>query len=333
MQRILMFFLFGVPGLVFTQAPILNSSVNPPLGSVYPFRVLQSVLDMGDGGENLIWDFSALSEGIEAQISISDPASDADAGDFPGCTHVVSGAGPKTYYRIQTNGWEVLGIGQAGVTVYCLNGLREFALPRTYNQQGNDFFTCNFNQFGVFFNRTGLVSSRYDGYGTLILPNGSVSGVVRMRILETSNDAATVAGLPISNQNQNLTYYYFKPGLPYPIMIYNVNSGTLNPVEVTTLRYAVLPDMGFDGDGSIEFHIALPSLPVRDGALSIVFSEPDDRGILLDILDISGRSCVYPVRTFSASLSLPVAHLSAGVYILRVERRGRIDFLRFSIHS
>ena len=57
---------------------------------------------------------------------------------------------------------------------------------------------------------TGSLTTIYDGYGTLILPDGtSVSNVRRMKLDQVVDDVIVVMGLTITSQVASTTYHFF----------------------------------------------------------------------------------------------------------------------------
>jgi hypothetical protein len=61
--------------------------------------------------------------------------------------------------------------------------------PFTYSGSFNDNFAASFTS-GITFNRSGTINGTADGYGTLILPWGTVNNVLRIHITETYQDVS-----------------------------------------------------------------------------------------------------------------------------------------------
>jgi hypothetical protein len=321
--------LFSSTCALLSAQPTLNSTVTPSPGAVFPFRVVNETLDLSTTGTGQTWDFSALEPGTETNVEITAASLDPDAVDFPEATHVVTGLGPKTFYRMNSNGWEVLGFGQLGVNVVCNNSIREFPFPMNYNQQSIDLLSCNFNQLGVTFNRTGAVTSRYDGTGTLILPQSTVTDVIRVRVQELSNDAANVQGFPISNQNINTTWYFFKPNVPFALMVYSELQGTLNPTQVNTVRYNSQTDLSvYEQAAGNNVWLVQPG---SDRIARIIGDIPGNSEFRLRLLDYSGRMLhATSGESEHGLISVPVSELPSGIYILELNLNGNVQSFKLA---
>jgi len=297
---------------------VLNSTITPTPGSIFPFRVLNESLDLSTTGTGQTWDFSQLGTGTETDVEILAASSDPEAVDFPQATHVVTGLGPKTFYRMNANGWEILGFGQFGANVVCSNGLLEFPFPMNFNQQSIDLLNCSFNQFGITYNRTGAVTSRYDATGTLILPQTTISDVIRVRVQELSNDAASFQGIPISNQNLNTTWYFFKPGVPFALLVYSELQGTLNPTQVNTIRYNSQSDLSVaESNAGAGYWLIQPG---ATGVARVMGAMEDQTPITYRLLDQLGRVVrTEPLETVNRAFDIPLTGLAHGVYILNVQ--------------
>lgn len=308
--------------------PVLNSAITPFPGTSIPFTTLNQALDMSNAGANVTWDFSGFSGGQAATADIVSAASDPDASAFPGATHVVSGLGPKRIYTMDATGWYILGIAQTGFTVSCDNSIREIKLPQNFESSSVDALNCGFSFQGLNFERTGFAENSYDAWGTLILPNGTLTNVIRVKTHELTTDLASFQGLPITNQNDNYTYSFFAPGKTFPVMIYSETNSSQIPTPVTTVQYNSTPNISVE-ETEVKNALRLLENPVSQGQLSLFLpvSLPIQQ---LRVLDLCGRIVEgLDVPESSGFVTLALSPAPHGVYILEVQTAFGPVHLRF----
>jgi hypothetical protein len=314
MKQSLLIFLF-CSGL--SAQPSLTTAITPFPGTSIPFTTLNQSLDMTSVGANLTWDFSNFSGGQAATAEIVSAASDPDASAFPGATHVVSGLGPKRIYTMDATGWYILGIAQTGFTVVCTNSIREIKIPQTFESSSVDALNCGFSFQGLDFNRTGFAENSYDAWGTLILPNGTLTNVIRVKTHELTTDLASFQGLPITNQNDNYTYSFFAPGKTFPVLTYTETNSSQIPQPVTTVQYNSTPNISVE-ESEVKSAIRLLENPVSNGQISL-FLPPSLPIQHVHVLDICGRTVeVLDVPETSGFVTLSLASAPHGIYLLEV---------------
>lgn len=316
-----------LPATLLAQ-PVLSTGITPAPGTVIPFVTLTQSIDMSISGEGVTWDFSSLSGGQSADAEIVDPSTDSDASAFPNATHVLRGLGPKKFYLMDGTGWYVLGIGMSGFTLECTNSLREVKIPMQYGSSSVDQINCSFSFQGLDFNRTGFVETSYDGWGTIILPNGSLENVIRIKFQELSTDLASFQGFPVSNQNDNVTYYFFAPGKAFPVFIYNETNASTFPISVTTVQYNSTPNIGIDAQPEASL---LLNNPVTNGVLKL--NLPGSLPVAQwKITDLTGRTLQESATALSpGTLELPLELRESGIYFLHLYGPAGNQTLRFLI--
>ncbi len=306
--------------------PSLTTAITPFPGTSIPFQTLNQSLDMSTAGANVTWDFSSFSGGQAATADIVSAASDPDASAFPGATHVVSGLGPKRFYTMDATGWYILGIAQTGFTVTCSNSIREIKIPQTFESSSVDALNCGFSFQGLSFDRTGFAETSYDAWGTLILPNGTLSNVIRVKTHELTTDLASFQGFPISNQNDNYTYSFFAPGKTFPVLIYTETNSSQVPQTVTTVQYNSTPNISVE-ESDLKEAVRLLENPVVGAQLSLFL--PDNLLMQhIHVLDLCGRVVeVLSIPDQTGFVTLPLSPAPSGLYLLEVQTKwGPVHF-------
>lgn len=167
---------------VFAPPVISNSSNLQAVGSSNP-SVFVSISDIGTGGANQTWDYSSASTTNVPNLSVVDLASTPFAGSFPTSNWTFEIGTYYSYFQSSTSelnnlAFNITSVGGNGD--YSMNPRKILEFPFNYN----DAFTDVYSENGSSKN----LSVSYEGYGTLMMPNGfTYSNVVRVLEDETSN--------------------------------------------------------------------------------------------------------------------------------------------------
>jgi len=194
-MRILSIFLLLLSGIVssFGQ-PTLTRSIIPLIGEKYTSTDCDTNgVQPGAKGENITWNFANLkkltSEGSTETLEIVAPSSGVNSELFPGANYAYASTNDLaenaySYYKSSSTKIERLGTGFTGG----FEKLKDFELvakfPFTYQDEFSDTFSGELNttldgeSFSL--NRGATIEVMSDGYGTLVLPQGTFSNVLRL---------------------------------------------------------------------------------------------------------------------------------------------------------
>lgn len=261
MRSLLLIFLLGQPFLWAQSDLTLNDIYQ--IGDEATYLVVDATgLDPGPAGLNVTWDYSNLPR-IPAEDHTTRYAAASEApnpGLFPDANMIaIDDAGETDAYSFFFSGngifsLEGLDIPDLGVVTYSDKTVTNF--PLVYNQtQTDDFvgmYTANVNGIQVTTNRTGSLTTFYDGFGTLILPNGtSVSNVRRIRFDQTVRDEVTVSGTTIVTEVVTETYNFFAEGDTRHIFHLTYGTSTVTPpgISVDSVQASYIEVNGNGGGG------------------------------------------------------------------------------------
>ncbi len=214
------FFLLMLLGGLSAQPVLTTAGQTPAIGETYVVQYAEvQIFDPGPTGPNQTWDFSDLTlPFFEIQFSILAPEDGVSSADFPDADFVwlLDEFEAYNYYQVTDTGLDLIG-GASGVPDDILfreiftdseDGLQ---LPATYldNYTYYSAFTSFFFGTSSMNERNGAVD--LDGYGTIILPDGTTyENVLRMKIV------AQTTLVPI----QETQYAWILPGQFVPVMVY-----------------------------------------------------------------------------------------------------------------
>jgi hypothetical protein len=182
-------------------------------GMSFTFHRSNDLFPPGPAVADQTWDFSGLSILATWERTSLAPASAPNAASFPGATVATSADDNATifdFFSISSSGWELRGrASEMGVITLFDQPKRVYALPLSYNTSWTGSFTSS---TGIIVD--GTPSGEADGHGTLVMPYGPVTNVLRERTEENStNTIPDYATAEISIT----TYHFIKPGVHWPI--------------------------------------------------------------------------------------------------------------------
>lgn len=168
--------------------PVIQYANIDLIGNTYPVHVVTDpgTSDPNIDGANVTWDFSSATLALnQGTITFVDPAGTPYAASYPtsNLAQVVT-AGPNTYYTyfaLSSSQLDMLAedVGSADPSIYT-DPKTPLIFPFAYPNYFIDYYTENGTDYSV--------SRAYMGYGTLILPTGTYTNVVKMASTSGSID-------------------------------------------------------------------------------------------------------------------------------------------------
>lgn len=201
--------------LIGTAQPVLDYSTNGTLpGDAFVYQAGPWV-DPGTAGADQTWDLTGLSTDSIINILFVDPATTPDGASFPSATIAASESGGYTYSEFNATGGYFHGLALTGFTpaVYS-DPMQQVVFPATLGTAWTDDFGGTFDILGTTVTRTGTITAEADAYGTLQLPWGTLTDVLRVSGTEAYTDDYGLGTLTYENNY----YDYLQAGTRYPIV-------------------------------------------------------------------------------------------------------------------
>ncbi|MCC7030394.1 MAG: T9SS type A sorting domain-containing protein [Chitinophagaceae bacterium] len=207
--------------------PVLTTTSQ--IGYVAPIAVVSAatlpMVPIATTGANASWDASGLVKDAATPIinyTVSAPAGTTYAADYTNANwHFTDPALlailGNTYYNLSADSFVLWGAHVTGSAYEIYdNPEMDLAFPFAYNQIVNNTYSkTNYTAAGgISSYQTGNVTLTYDGYGTLILPNGTYNNVVRIKKVRTNDLGPTLTSYYWYNSvnGANLLMYEEKAG-------------------------------------------------------------------------------------------------------------------------
>jgi hypothetical protein len=166
--------------------PEITQSNLPLVGDHVVIGICSDAVNPGNPGAMQTWDMSYLTETEEQFFTYIDPAEGLRSDSFPAANLcAVSWLNDYSYYNTGTSSLSVEGhvvtLEPSDTSVFVYNNNEQIlGLPYTFNDGFTDTFdgSIYLSNLGTF-SFDGTLDFEADGYGTLILPNGTYQNVVR----------------------------------------------------------------------------------------------------------------------------------------------------------
>jgi hypothetical protein len=305
MKKLLLLIFIVSPMYIMAQPTINANGVHFMPGDI-GFNTNATQFEVPEPGANVTWDYSDfVSLGIFSSSNENYNGIDFPTANFRSYNDVAS-----TYYQQTGSGIYVVGfqVTQPGNTIVFdySNAETRLPLPFSYQSSVSDVFNCSFVS-GVPFEREGSSTFTGHGYGTVILPTGTVTDVLCVKwVQEYADDSGLGFALSYSREG----YAFYKNGFHYPILNLDafdsglltytnswIDSESLNVIENSTVG---------------ETFIMFPN-----PAGSVLNLKVFDNQSTVNIFDVNGRN-VYAAQSNLLTETIDLSSFDSGIYFVNV---------------
>ncbi|MEM7372591.1 MAG: T9SS type A sorting domain-containing protein [Bacteroidota bacterium] len=341
--KVLFFPFFLIIGLtVSAQSVLTSANSNPTIGEQFVFDAYEASQFMsGDSGANIVWTLFANATPIGTVSSEAvDPATLPQQVNYPGAEIGFKDAsGTEHFYFANQDSFAFMG-GKDGAANqnadFTANPWTYLRFPLTYGDTIHDTFSgTTQSSNGTVGERTGIVETVVDGYGDLVLPSGTISGVLRVKTSATYED--TLMGLQIANYEET-RYIWYAPGKHQPVVamtrIQPYLFGTPSPEIVTVFSTKDSIAMSLTEPQALNRWTAYPN-PAKD-RVSIDFDLEEGGEVQIVLMNAMGqkvheeRPQLFGLGSHTQEMHVP--GLPAGSYFLQLHLHERVATKRIMIH-
>ncbi len=276
----------------------------------------------GPAGANQTWDFSTLITGTVVTKNYMTAASTGYSTFFSNANLAADhGQGIFVFYWVNNNSLEFVGIyfADASFARPYQNPVKVMTYPCSFNTTWTDNFSSNYTFSGTAVMRTGTITGAADGFGTVVMPYGPVTNVLRVRVEETYTDVHNYG----YSVNSSTTHHFYKPGItsgPILSILEDTMNQNSNPQTHRSSLWRTTAPAGILERNADAIGIDLFPNPATD-QLSIVFGSVGG-STRLELLDATGR--LVRSEHFAAMpmginrVDLDVNEIPAGTYVVRI---------------
>ena len=285
----------------------------------YTTSVPAEFVPPGDAGAEVLYGYWMVPTTGNYDRFLDDPSVTPTSASFSGVTVLSTNGGQDTsFYKVDANGIELLGIRGSleGVVPYT-DGALELKFPCTFGTTWTDVFSTTYTVSSIPVNRAGTITGVADGYGTIQLPAQVLEDVLRVKVRKVQVDQSVL----INAYRTFDTYYFFQPGIRYPVMKASQDTvilGAGSPAVTYTAEWLYGPGQVGIQDVDASQVVFTPYPNPTNGALDLRLGDAEVRSI--EVFDAAG----HVVRTRSlragdaSNGAMDLNGLAAGIYQVRV---------------
>ena len=305
----------------------------------------------GSGGAvDVVWDYTGLAPTGSVDFWFVDPATTAEAANFPTSTVAMENSlalGGYEYFENDANSinrWGYTAVGAGASSLYYNSSFARYTFPITPGVIQSQTYTGTMTSLGAGEDSVTIANGNYqatpDAYGTLSLPPLVFGGqpevfdsVIRVHVVEQFQIIAWLFGTPAITINVADDYYfYFDEETQEPILIYGVTTDDAGGAPQTVLRYqsnAPGTSTGGGGSGASINELAEATIGIYPNPTENTFTVATDSAIDgLVITDMNGRV----VKTFEGGQNnFDVSDLTEGVYFVKVTQNATVKTTRLVV--
>ena len=243
----------AINGFVIAQPVLTEANTAPVIGEIFTMSQIPWDGLAPGAGANQTWDFSALSPTSTYTFDLVDPSTCPSPGSFPTATVTNNAASGSQYefLMVSSTAIERVGFYAGGYDIPYSDPEKQMSFPFTYLDSYVDPFGGDFTT-SVTMTRAGDVTVTADAYGTLMLPNSTITNVLRVKYVQDYGD--TYMGSELYHYNTEI-YMFYKPGVHIPVLTlvhfeqggteteygYFQDDATLETEAITTGEISVYP--------------------------------------------------------------------------------------------
>ena len=311
MKRFLLIIGIAALSTVHAQPSLTGSSINPVVGDVYVMENTNYV-NPGNPGANQTWDLTAAVISSASSWNVVTPSSTPYAASFPGSNIAMSdGNGNYVYYNTSASAWQNIGTHvTTPATLYYADPEDLLRYPFTYNDSYSDTWNTTFTSAGFPFYRTGVTTITADGYGTLMLPTGNITDVLRIHVVQDYQDSSQFGIYTYDNDQ----YIWYVNGIRQVVAGMYTFTTSLSGTSQSGMIYSgavdIIETAGLNAKVSV--------FPVPAADVVNVYAQDATVNSMRIVSAIGQEIKTFPDIKFS-SRQFNVADLAPGIYFVKID--------------
>lgn len=322
MKKTLLSFAAVVCSIAAFAQPTLTAATNTPVaGDIFNGRICDTTgVHPGAAGMGVTWNFSTLHATSQDTLTYMACSSTPHCDSFATSNLASFDNSNYQYYYNTASLMSVIGQVDAAATnyVHLTNSLDQMFYPCTYLSAHVDTGSAHFTTSGTDVAIRIVDSFKADGYGTLTLPTGTRTNVLRVHMITYTTDTFTVFGFPVISNDRTETYLWFDTGYHSPVLMLGLDTVGGVALHVSSAKFythgAVLGTNTLATDNS---KMEVFPNPASEN-ITVKFSAATSGNLSVILTDMVGREVATASQITNNSATIPVSGLSSGLYVVQV---------------
>lgn len=311
--------------------PSLNATnTNMVIGDQFKL-VPGTWISEGSSGANQTWNFSSVTTTVSSAANYTvQVVSAGNATVFPNANiQLIAGAGSGTsFLKTSATALQNYGTMTGTVQIKYSDPEDQMRYPFTMGGSYTDTHAATFVNGGYNYYRKGTTTMTADAYGTLQLPGGTYSNVLRIHMIQDYSDSTNFGGaMPYVIDYYNDQYLWYLPNNHMPIFstyAIAVNGGT--PTKGSTTLQSVVSGVA-ERETGIQSMNLYPN-PANTGFINLDLNLSKNISYTLMITDNIGREVMRTELTDALEgynfQSVDISGLESGLYQVSVKSEGQV---------
>jgi hypothetical protein len=326
MNKTILLCLFLASAFASLAQPTLTKATNSPVAGdiFYGYAVDTASLDSGASGASITWDMSSLVKIDSDTTFFLTCAATPYCDSFPGADIVMRTDSDYMYGISGADGIQMIGAHSDTNYIHFTDPRRMTAYPFTYGSTYKDTSGIVFSVMGFNIFYDTYITAVADAWGTLKLPTGVFTNVLRVKTTTIQRDSANFMGTPQVNKSETKSYSWFAAGIHTPLATLDYDTSGSGTWYLSDAKYyKATPPPPTTGIGDMATGSGINVYPnPANGAVNIQFGENRER-TTVSVLDIAGREVMNTVCEHTNHVTLPLAEIPSGTYLLRITADGK----------
>lgn len=212
------------------QPTLTSTNTNGVIGDQFNFQS-GSWINQGGSGASQTWNFLAVTASTAAvSVSSISAVTSGNAINFPNANQQLNTGANAGMGKVSSTAYQNYGTVAGTVNIVYSDPEDQMRYPFSMGSSYSDPFYATFSNAGSNYVRKGTTSLNADAYGTLQLPGGTYSNVLRIHLTQIYSDSTNFGGtFPYVIAYNNDMYMWYLPNNHQPIFstyAIAVNGGT-----------------------------------------------------------------------------------------------------------
>ncbi len=313
---------FAIIACGFAQPTITGATINPVAGD--GFRIIgcdTAGVSKGPAGAGVTWDFSGLETAYTDTISFVACSATPYCDSFPGATLAATLDGTYfDYFVTDTSKFAALGSCDGSYTDRFTDPYAISMYPMT---MGTILVDTAVQAIDTSLFIWGIDSFIADGFGTLKLPSGTYTNVLRVHVIYYEKDSVPDAVSPEVTYYRYETYNWYLPGFHFVLLTLDYDtsgSGTPYLYDAWYAHYP-LPSTNTKGTTAAAPALHIYPEPATD-MVHVQLSSKVNETATITVTDVTGRVVGdvinVPLVAGTNTINYSTASFASGTYMIRI---------------
>lgn len=300
------------------QPTLTGANINPTVGESFLVHTIPYTAP-GNAGANVTWNFSSVASTGTTTLGYVSPSSTPFGSNFPNATVALSvGSGAYDYYSGTSTAYSREGSSNSSTYIPYSDPEKLLSYPVTFNSTSTDNLYSSYTSNSIPLTRSGTTTSTADGYGTLILPYGTLTDVMRVKIVQDYQDYYQSTQF---YDYQVTIYVWYKAGIHYPVFSLtsmSVNGGA--PTEYGSYLDASAVGVGLNESAIAQSLTVFPN-PSSD-LVNVNLNLASSSDLNISVINMLGEAVIISATEKTSGIvnkSIDVSALPAGIYLIQLQ--------------